>query len=159
MEKLKTKETEENKEKFEKRKEDILKQEKKMKLGSEKVKLREQKIRHVKAGILIMLLFLIIIYFLLRIAYEGGDFTISLDDNFALKSGIIMYERLEEKEDKRQLRATRADFIDNISVNWLPSDLDSQGEGSHNGDNYFAYTFYIENKGSDVVNYWYEILV
>ena len=155
----KTKETEENKEKYEKKKEDVIKQEKNMRLGSEKVKLREQRIRHIKVGLLIILLFLIIIYFLLRIAYDSGNFTISLDENFALKSGLIMYERLNEKDDKRQLSATRADFIDNISVNWLPSDLDSQGEGSHNGDNYFAYTFYIENKGSEVVNYWYEILV
>ena len=50
----KTKETEENKEKFEKRKEDIIKQEKNMRLGSEKVKLREQRIRHIKAGLLIV---------------------------------------------------------------------------------------------------------
>lgn len=153
------KEKEDSKEKFEKRREDILKQEKKMRLSSQKVKLREQKIRYVKAGLLIILLFLIIIYFLLRIAYESGDFTISLDENFSLKSGLVMYEKLEEKDDKRMLRATRADFIDNISVNWLPKDIDNQGEGSHNGDNYFAYTFYIENKGSDVVNYWYEIKI
>ena len=31
--------------------------------------------------------------------------------------------------------------------------------GSHNGDNYLAYTFYIENMGDRVVNYWYEILI
>ena len=152
-----TKEKEE--EKFEKRRENLLKQEKKLKLGSEKIKLREQRIRHIKAGLLIILLFLIIIYFLLKIAYESGDFTISLDENFALKSGLIMYEKLSEKDDKRMLRATSADFIDNISVKWLPEDIDNQGEGSHNGDNYFAYTFYIENKGSDIVNYWYEIKV
>ena len=130
-----------------------------MKLASEKVKLREQRIRYIKAGLLIILLFLIVIYFLLRIAYETGNFTITLDDDFALKSGLIMYEKLEEKDDKRMLKAIRADFIDNISVNWLPQDIDNQGEGSHNGDNYFAYTFYIENKGSDIVNYWYEIKI
>lgn len=130
-----------------------------MKLASEKVKLREQRIRYIKAGLLIILLFLIVIYFLLRIAYETGNFTITLDDDFALKSGLIMYEKLEEKDDKRMLKAIRADFIDNISVNWLPQDIENQGEGSHNGDNYFAYTFYIENKGSDIVNYWYEIKI
>lgn len=132
---------------------------KQTKLGSEKVKLREQRIKYVKASLLIILLFLIVIYFLLRIAYEAGDFTISLDENFALKSGLVMYEKLEEKDDKRMLKATRADFIDNISVKWLPEDIDSQGEGSHNGDNYLAYTFYLENKGSDVINYWYEIKI
>ena len=37
---------------------------------------------------------------------------------------------------------------------------DSQrGGGSLNGENYFAYSFYIENKGSNVVNYWYEVVI
>ena len=106
-----------------------------------------------------MLLFLIIIYFILRIVYETGDFTISLDPNFAQKSGLIMYEREEEKLDKRILKATKVEFMDNISVKWLPDNLNNMGEGSHNGDNYLAYTFYVENKGSDVINYWYQILV
>lgn len=70
-----------------------------------------------------------------------------------------MYERKEEKEDRRILKATKLEFIDNISVKWLPDDLDTQGEGSHNGDNYLAYTFYLENKGSETINYWYEIVV
>ena len=73
-------------------------------------------------------LFLVIIYFLLRIAYENGDFTISLDDNFAIKSGIVIYENKEQKDDKRMLTATKVDFMDNISVNWLPDNLDSQGD-------------------------------
>lgn len=150
-------EKEESKEKFEKRQEYILKQGKKVKLNSEKIKLREQKIKYIKVGLLIILLFLIIIYFLLRIAYESGDFTISLDENFSLKSGLIMYERLEEKNDKRILKATKVEFMDNISVTWLPDDIDNKGEGSHNGDNYLAYTFYLENAGSDAINYWYEI--
>ncbi len=154
-----TEEKKQNKEKYAKLSEDILKQEKKVKLNSEKVKLREQRIKYVKAGLLIVLLFLIVIYFLLKIAYEQGNFTISLDDNFALKSGLVMYEKLEEKDDKRMLKAVRADFIDNISIKWLPDNLDSQEGGSHNGDNYLAYTFYIENKGSDVINYWYEIKI
>ena len=75
-----------------------------------------------------MLLFLVIIYFLLRIAYETGNFTISLDDNFAIKSGIVIYESKEQKDEKRMLTATKVDFMDNISVNWLPDNLDSQGD-------------------------------
>ena len=132
---------------------------KQVKLNSEKIRERERKIKAIKIGLLIITLFLIIIYFLLRIVYETGDFTISLDPKFAQKSGLVMYEKLSEKEDKRILKATKADFIDNISVKWLPEDLNKQGEGSHNGDNYLAYSFYIENKGSDIINYWYEIIV
>ena len=135
------------------------KQKLKIKLNSERIRERDKKIKIIKIGLLIMLLFLIIIYFILRVAYETGNFTITLDPNFSQKSGIVMYERKDNKEDKRILKAERADFIDNISVKWLPEDLNKVGEGSHNGDNYLAYSFYIENKGADVVNYWYQILV
>ena len=151
--------------KQEKQEEKLEKQEKKklnkerLKLNSSKIRERNRKIRAIKIGILIMLLFLVIIYFLLRIVYETGDFTVSLDPNFAKKSGLIMYERLDEKDDKRMLKATKAEFIDNISVNWLPQNIHEEAEGSHNGENYLAYTFYLENKGSETVDYWYEILI
>ena len=133
--------------------------EKNVKLNSEKIKLREQKIKHIKLGVLIIILFLTILYFLLSIAYEGGNFSVSLDENFAKKSGIVMYESKENKEDKRVLKAEQAEYIDNISVKWLPENIDNEAEGSHNGDNYLAYTFYLENKGSENINYWYEILI
>ena len=128
-----------------------------VKLNSEKIKERDRRIKSVKLTLLIITLFLIIIYFLLRIVYEAGDFTVSLDPNFARKSGLIMYEHKDEKEDKLILKATKVEFMDNISYKWLPEDIDGELEGSHNGDNYLAYTFYLENKGSDVINYWYEI--
>ena len=130
-----------------------------VKLNSEKIKERDRRIKSVKLTLLIITLFLIIIYFILRIVYEAGDFTISLDPNFARKSGLIMYEHMQEKEDKRILKATKVEFMDNISYKWLPEDLDGDKEGSHNGDNYLAYTFFLENKGSDTVNYWYEIKI
>lgn len=133
--------------------------EKKVKLNSEKIKLREQRIKHIKLGVLIIILFLTILYFLLVIAYEGGNFTVSLDENFAKKSGLVMYESKENKEDKRVLKAEQAEYIDNISVKWLPENIDDEADGSHNGDNYLAYTFYLENKGSENINYWYEILI
>lgn len=129
----------------------------KIKLNSQKIRERELKIKIVKIGLLIMLLFLIILYFILRIVYETGDFTISLDPNMNLKSGLVMYENINNKEEKKILKATRVDFMDNISYKWLPDNLNEHEGGSHNGDNYLAYTFYLENKGSDVINYWYEI--
>lgn len=128
-------------------------------LDSEKLKRREKNIRIIKLGLLIIALFLIIIYFLLRLFYEGGAFTVALDDELARKSGLVMYERLSEKDEKKILKVEQLEFVDNISINWLPTDIDTQGEGTHNGDNYIAYTFYIENKGADTINYWYTILV
>lgn len=130
-----------------------------VKLLSEKMKERDKKIRIVKIAILIMTLFLIIIYFILRVFLETGDFTISLDQEFAKSEGIIMYENSSNKVDRRILKAQKVEFMDNISVKWLPQDIDKTGEGAHNGDNYLAYTFYLENKGAETVNYWYEVKI
>ena len=130
-----------------------------VKLLSEKMKERDKKIRIVKIAILIMALFLIIIYFILRVFLETGDFTISLDQEFAKSEGIIMYENSSNKVDRRILKAQKVEFMDNISVKWLPQDIDKTGEGAHNGDNYLAYSFYLENKGAEIVNYWYEVKI
>ena len=130
-----------------------------VRLNSEKIKERDRRIKSVKLTLLIISLFLIIIYFILRIVYEAGDFTISLDPNFARKSGLIMYEHKEEKEDKRILKATKVEFMDNISYKWLPENIDGEQEGAHNGDNYLAYTFYLENDGPEEIHYWVECYI
>ena len=70
-----------------------------------------------------------------------------------------MYEKLSEKNEKKILKVDEIEFVDNISINWLPENIDEEGEGTHNGPNYIAYTFYIENKGADTINYWYKIVV
>lgn len=137
----------------------MVEQKEKIKLNSERIRERNKKIKVVKIGILVMLMALIIMYFLLRIVFETGYFTVSLDPDFAQESGLVMYEKLAEKQERKILKATRVDFMDNISVKWLPENLNKMGEGSHNGENYLAYTFYLENKGSDSINYWYQILV
>lgn len=131
----------------------------KIKLNSEKIRERDRKIRVIKAGLLMMLVFLIIIYFILRIVYETGYFTVSLDPSFAKKSGLVMYESIENREERKILKATKVEFMDNISVKWLPDNLNDEADGSHNGEDYLAYTFYLENKGSDPINYWYSIMI
>lgn len=115
--------------------------------------------RALKLGVLIILLFLIIIYVILRILFLQGAFTISLDQNFAKKSGVIIFEKMDEQDSRRVLKVDKLNFMDNIDEPWIPSDIDKQGEGTHNGQNYIAYTFYIANKGIDTVNYWYSILI
>ena len=130
-----------------------------IKLKSEKIRNREKKIRLVRRSLLLMMLFLIIIYFLLGIVLESGHFTVTLASEFAQESGLIMYEKISEKNARKILKATKVDFMDNISVKWLPDNLHEVGEGSHNGDKYLAYTFYLENQGSESVNYWYTVVV
>lgn len=129
----------------------------KMTLNSEKVKKREQRIKILKITILLILLFLIILYFILRVVYELGDFTVSLDPQLQEKSGLIMYEHLADKQNRRILKAEKLEYMDNICVQWLPENV-SDGEGSHNGNNYLAYSFYLENQGAEPINYWYNIV-
>ena len=131
----------------------------KLKLNSEKIREREKNIKIIKFTLLLMLIFLILIYFLLRVIHETGYFTVTLDTDLAYESGLVMYEKLDEKKQRKILKATTVEFMDNISVKWLPEDLNDRAEGSHNGDNFLAYTFYVENQGSETINYWYEVLV
>lgn len=131
----------------------------KIKLNSERVRERERNIRVLKRGILLMILFLIVLYFLLKVIFETGYFTISLDPTFAQETGLVMYENIDEKLERKILKATKVEHMDNISIKWLPDNLHQLGGGSHNGENYLAYTFYLENQGSDAINYWYQITV
>lgn len=135
------------------------KESKKTKLASEKLKQREKVVKILKLGLLILVLFLMILYFILRIIYQQGAFTITLDPNFAKQSGIVIYENAADKQNKMILEAEKKEFMDNISINWLPQNLDKEAEGSHNGENYIAYTFYVENQGIGEFHYWYAILI
>ena len=129
-------------------------------ITADKIKKRKKFYKRTKLIVFIILLILIFSFIILSIVYNGGRFTVTLDNNFALKSGIILYESEEFQNDQtRKLYAENIDFLDNISIDWLPKDIDNEKDGSHNGENYIAYTFYLENKGERNINYWYSIIV
>ena len=131
----------------------------KIKLNSEKIEKRESRIKVLKLGLLISTVFLIILFFLLKIVYGQGPFTISLDQNFAKKSGIVIYENPAVKEFRRILEAGKLEFMDNISIRWIPENIDTEADGAHNGNNYIAYTFYVENRSDNTMDYWYEVVL
>ena len=114
--------------------------------------------KYAKLTVFLLLLLLIIIYIVLRILFDDGSFIVSLDKNEMLYSGLAMYESLNDPTPKRRLVAEDLQFMDNISIKWLPSDI-TEYEGSHNGKNYIAYSFYMENQGQVVLNYWYSIVM
>ena len=126
---------------------------------AEKIAKRKKNLKFTKLFFLIITLLLSILFVILSFIYNGGKFIISLDKNFALKNNIVIYESLEYKDAKSKLYAEEVNFMDNISIKWLPEDIATSYEGSHNGQNYIAYTFYIENQGDSTVNYWYEIVI
>lgn len=129
------------------------------KLTSKKIYNRDLRIRIIRLALLILLLLLILLYFILAVIYSAGRFTVILDKNLSWDKGIVIYENLAEKVVSKQLYADPLENMDNISINWLPDNLDTEAEGSHNGKNYIAYTYYIENEGKEKVDYWYRILI
>ena len=95
----------------------------------------------------ILLVLIIGIYIVLSFVYKGGKFTITLDPNLAMNQSIVLYDDSFYRESQAKLYASKLDFMDNISIKWIPKDIHNEGDGPHNGDNYIAYTFYLENRG------------
>lgn len=132
---------------------------KEIKLSSEKLKEEKRLKTFFRIGLLVLLLSLLLAYFVIGIIYNNGNFSITLDKNLYYDKGLIIYDNPDYKIYRTELRAASPDAFDNISYRWLPDNIDNQGGGSHNGRNYLAYTFFIENTGKDVSDYWTEVVV
>lgn len=115
--------------------------------------------KKLKLTILLLLLLLIIIYIVLAFKMSNANFYVSIKDNDQLESGMVIYESQNDPTPKRKLSADNLQFMTNIDMKWLPNNIGNEAEGSHNGDNYIAYTFYVENQGSNIFNYWYEVVM
>ena len=120
---------------------------------------RNSKIIWIRRLLVIMAIFLLIIYFILKIVYDTGRFTIILDRAGDPMSGLIIYNSLSDKKAQQKLQAEPIDFFTNIAESWLPENIGDEAEGSHNGTNYIAYTFYVENRSDNTMDYWYEVVL
>ncbi len=127
--------------------------------SAKKVKRKKKIARVLKVILLILLLLLLILYIVFSLIYNNGSFSVTLDRNLYVKNGIIIYDDPDYKVFRSELQAETMQFIDNIKYSWLPDNLDSRSNGSHNGENYVAYTFYIENLGEEIADYWSEIVI
>lgn len=111
----------------------------------------------VKISFLLLLVLISIIYLILYIVYESGRFTVTLDRNLSNRKNVFLSETGKKSDKTRELSAETINYMDNISIKWLPDDIDNEAFGAHNGDNYIAYTFFVINAGKETVHYWYEI--
>ena len=128
-----------------------------VKLTADKVYRKKLIRRIVKITLLLLLICISTIYLFLYVVYSGGRFTVTLDKNLSNRKNIFLSETGDMKTKTRKLSAETIDYMDNISIKWLPNDLDTAKDGSHNGNNYIAYSFYVVNNGEETVNYWYEL--
>lgn len=126
-------------------------------IKADKIKKRKRNAKIVRKALFVLLIFLILLYVVLDIIYTQGKFTITLDSNETLESGLVIYDSLNNSHGKRKLEATPLVFMDNISYRWIPANVNTEADGSHNGQNYIAYSFYVENQGNEILNYHYEM--
>ncbi len=99
-------------------------------------------------AVLVLLLLWIISWLLTTI----GDLVISVE-NGAAQKGIIISESADGSDPTLKLTAENVEEVTNITYDWLPEGLDDEGDGSHNGQNYLAYTFYLTNNGTETLDY------
>lgn len=124
-----------------------------VRITAKKYKKRKERYRTAKVVLLLLLLLLLLLYIIFNFMYNGYNFTISLDENLYYDNNIIIYDDSDYKVFRQHLKVESLDYFDNISEDWLPENL-NDFEGSNNGENYLSYSFYIENMGEEVSDYW-----
>ena len=112
--------------------------------------------RRAGATLVISVFILIILWIISWLLTTIGDLVISVESG-AAKEGIIISEALNEdgsaKDPVLQLSAQNVTEVTNITYDWLPTTLDTEADGEHNGQNYLAYTFYLTNAGKETLDY------
>lgn len=108
----------------------------------------------------ISVLVLLILWIIGWLMSTIGDLVISVE-NGAAQEGIVISEGLNEdgtpKEPTLQLSAQNVTEVTNITYDWLPTNLNDEADGEHNGKNYLAYTFYLTNSGKETLDYESEL--
>lgn len=123
-----------------------------VKIDSEEIVKYKKRKRILNIILSICIIILLILFLVSMLVTQWGDLIISVDSP-AVKKGIVLSEDPEFKTQSASLSAMQAKEVTNITYSWLPIDLDTSENGSHNGDNYVAYTFYCKNNGQVTLDY------
>lgn len=113
-------------------------------------------IRIIRWILLAIIIIVVIIWLLSYCATQFGDLVVTVD-NELVKQGIMISESEDFEEPKVMLSGENANEVYHYTYDWFADqgvlkDLDNI-DGSHNGDDYFAYTFYVKNTGKEVQQY------
>ena len=126
---------------------------------TDKLKKEKKLKKKFKLVMILLLLLLLILYFVMGIVYNNGNFSITLDKNLYLDNGIIIYDDFQYKVYRTELLAKAPETFNSIKEIWLPEEIKDYEGGSHNGDSYLVYTFYIENTGDEIASYTREVII
>lgn len=104
--------------------------------------------------LLICVLLLGLLYCCTLVSDSVGNFTVYVPDGH--ERSLSISTKSDFSEMTTYLEAEVLPQMDNITQSWLPENLDGT-DGSHNGDNYIAYTWYLKNTGIETISYTAEI--
>ena len=97
-----------------------------------------------------------VVYVAATLYEQTGSFTINIDKFEMTKYGLSLSETRDMLRPTSNLNAKIAEKMTNISGETIPANVDMI-DGEHNGRDYIAYTFYVQNAGQVEVSYDYEI--
>ena len=105
-------------------------------------------------GLLVILLIAVIaIAYAISYFYDKyGSFTVKINKYDMMRQGLTLSEVPEFDKTNSVLNANIVYDMTNISGKDLPANIDNVN-GSHNGESYIAYTFYLINAGDDTISY------
>lgn len=99
-----------------------------------------------------------IMYLCAALYKNSGSFTISLDKVEMTKFGLTLSESRDMQFTSSHLNAKINEKMTHLAKEDLPDNLDMI-DGEHNGENYLAYTCYLQNVGEEKISYEYEIAI
>lgn len=111
--------------------------------------LRMDKLHLTLLGMLLLVAVLFIFAFMQE---KMGNFTINLNRLELYRKGISIANNGDFDGATARLTASTVEDATNISIDDLPEDIDNL-DGSHNGKNYMAYTYYVRNAGKEDLGY------
>ena len=124
---------------------------------------KEVKSYRVQMRILSLLLVLLliatgIVYGIAALYKKTGSFTVSLNKFEWQDYGLTLSESRDMSRNNSHLNAKISEEMTNIAGETIPANVDMI-DGEHNGRNYIAYTFYLQNAGEAGVAYEYQLNV
>ena len=109
--------------------------------------------------LLTFLIFFVGAVYVVSILYKrSGTLTISLDKYEMTQYGLSLSESREMTHMTSHLNAKIVEKMTNISDKSIADNVDMI-DGEHNGRDYNAYTFYLQNAGEDPVAYNYQVVM
>ena len=102
--------------------------------------------------LLSMLLLVAVLFIFAFMQEKMGNFTINLNRLELYRKGISIADNGDFDGATARLTASTVEDATNISIDDLPEGIDDL-DGSHNGKNYMAYTYYVRNAGKEDLGY------